>query len=396
MLIGLTALSLAANLALAGFIARPALMSNGPTSSFLRSTEILTVDAAQKAPAGTEKGKLKLWDVYGKLDHAALRDRLRADGFPRDVIYNLIAWRLHRESESSRNWIERFKGPYWKSEYARVDPKQLEQERKAAQEEWRRLQELLGPNWYRESDGQRTGRDLEFGDLPVEKADALVKIQHDYMDLRSKVGEEKSADAQAKFALLEKEERADIEKLLTPQELYEYDLRRSRAAYFLREQAKAAQLTEQEYRALYPAYKAMAEKRELLEQTSDTEQEKVAAQLDADLEAEILRTLGPVRGAEFLQSKDPANEKLNRIVQRLDLPLSAGIAVNSVRKEISSRADTIRTNSALSAEQKTAQLVALAQEAESRIGGTLGARGLAAYKQYDGKWLQSLQGAKKK
>jgi hypothetical protein len=61
-----------------------------------------------------------------------------------------------------------------------------------------------------------------------------------------------------------------------------------------------------------------------------------------------------------------------------------------VQGDITKRADAIRKDAGLSAADKKSQLAALADEATSRLGAVLGDRGLAAYRDNGGWWIQGL------
>jgi len=65
--------------------------------------------------------------------------------------------------------------------------------------------------------------------------------------------------------------------------------------------------------------------------------------------------------------------------------------VLSVQQDIQQRAAALRSGSKVSADARAAQLAALAQEANTKLESTLGARGLEAYKNYGGGWMQILQ-----
>ncbi len=60
-----------------------------------------------------------------------------------------------------------------------------------------------------------------------------------------------------KLALLNRERRADLERVLTPEELFEYDLRQGPTAMRLRSQLAAFQPTEEEYRAIFTVQHAL-------------------------------------------------------------------------------------------------------------------------------------------
>jgi hypothetical protein len=100
--------------------------------------------------------------------------------------------------------------------------------------------------------------------------------------------------------------------------------------------------------------------------------------------------LTPDRVEAYKQAIDPAYQMVNRLVARLELPATAASDVVSVQKDIFQRAGTVRSDRNLTPEVKNAQLTALAEEATGKLSAVLGARGLEAYKQYGGQWVQSL------
>jgi hypothetical protein len=78
-------------------------------------------------------------------------------------------------------------------------------------------------------------------------------------------------------------------------------------------------------------------------------------------------------------------------VDRLELPAAATQQVVEVQSEISKRADAIRKDPSLSDADRGSLLAALADEATGRITAVMGDRGMEAYKQNGGGWLQALK-----
>jgi uncharacterized phage infection (PIP) family protein YhgE len=88
---------------------------------------------------------------------------------------------------------------------------------------------------------------------------------------------------------------------------------------------------------------------------------------------------------------DQTNNKLKRLVARLDLPLSTVSKITEVQSDISQRAETIRKDNTLSPTDRAKQLSQLAQEAQIRLTNTLGERGYGAYEENKGSWLRVLR-----
>jgi hypothetical protein len=80
----------------------------------------------------------------------------------------------------------------------------------------------------------------------------------------------------------------------------------------------------------------------------------------------------------------------NRLVARLELPASAAVEVVAIQQDAQQRLTAIRRNTALSTDQRDAQLTDLSREVTGKLSSTLTPNGLEAYKQYGGGWLQNL------
>ena len=109
------------------------------------------------------------------------------------------------------------------------------------------------------------------------------------------------------------------------------------------------------------------------------------------MEEQIKVLLGPERFAEIQQAKSYDYQQTAKITERLDLPATATSQVYAVQKDIQQRATAVQADRTLSAADRTAQLAALASEADTKISAVLGAPGLDAYHQYAGQWLTQLQ-----
>lgn len=261
------------------------------------------------------------------------------------------------------------------------------------------LKKLLGTDAVQDEEWSRLNRERVFGGLPQEKIDRLQAITNDYNDLRSQISQEARGimlpEDQAKMALIAKEQRADIEKLLTPAELEEYDLRNSNTANRLRFQLSAFSPTEEEFRTLYrltQAAEAQSGARTDGTQIGPISAEDRARQqaAKAALQAQIDAALGPARAAEYRQAIEPAYQEVARLLNRLDLPVTIAPQVISVQQDIQQRANAVRQDRSLTAEDRTSQLEVLAQEAQARLTSSLGQRGYEAYKNYGGWWVNNL------
>src|SRR5581483_2770914 len=128
---------------------------------------------------------------------------------------------------------------YWRGYAYNLDPKIAGQQRAIYRELNEALRQLVGPDFNNASDAERQNLRRRFGDLAPGKIDALQQITSDYQDLMIEVRNAARGangiamllpDDREKLSYLEREMRADITKVLTPEELDAYDLRTSRTA----------------------------------------------------------------------------------------------------------------------------------------------------------------------
>jgi hypothetical protein len=199
-----------------------------------------------------------------------------------------------------------------------------------------------------------------------------------------------------KIVAIEQEMRDSLQQFLSPQEANEFIMRVSTAGAMLRQALLPFRPTEAEYRALYPLYQAYIEQfpaTPLLGAAQNLTPEQTYARNAAIelLSGQVKSALGEERAADFQQTLDPQYYQLNRLAARLDLPLSAAKQVMAVQRDVQQQLAAIRQLSRATRTDPTPQLVALAQDATARISTALGgARGLEAYKQYGGQWLNNL------
>jgi len=336
--------------------------------------------------------KQKLWEALATDDFAELVKRLQASGFPPSAIRAILQERMTSHFANRRKQLlgSREDIPYWQSPYRPPEPRDAEQKAQLAaleREEQKADSKLfIGLTAY-DDEEQLAQTRQRYGNLSPEKLQQLSAIRADYMEMQielyssTKPGQEPSAEIMQKNAALEKEERADIVKTLSPEELVEYDLHASPVATLLRSRLRDFRPTEAEYRALFAVISP-------LNNASDAS----AFSNFQQLKAQASSVLTPERYADFLQAMTWENDKLGRLVARLELPLATVGKVNAIRDDIVQRSKSVRADATLDPAARDTQLATLAEEAKSKLTSTLGGeRGFQAYDDMKGDWLRALQ-----
>lgn len=435
------AVSVAANVVLGlWFLKAPPLGTDSPSPSHASGSA--TPSAKGAAPTATASAATAtagfqasvqndaVWPaLLGQDDLPGMVQRLRAGGFPPDVVRAIIGAQVGEHFNERRQALTGTPeiAPFWQtgvgppgSQVVMIGSttfitnngrgQTAENQtalRELSREQMQLMEQLLGKDYLASDELQRASLQNTYGNLPVEKIVELQRLTRDYSELRSQLITEATPNAaghQEKFALLEQELRADLTTLLSPDELEQYDLRSSPTASMLRSRLAAFKPTEEEFRTLFrvqrnleqkqgvPPYGSMGQLTGALE-TLNTGPFLTSMQgvTQPEVLSELQRVLSAERFEEFKLANDPAYRNISRITGRFGLPMSAAQEVVAVQKDIQQRLAAVRTNRSLTPEQRNIELEALSQEANGRIADAIGTRGLEAYREYGGTWLNSLR-----
>ena len=401
LLVILLALSLAANAAL--YYQRSVAARPTPVASALSDTtgaagtSSATAAGAAVTASKEEMAKLAtLWTQLQSGDPKTMVARLRAAGFSPAMIRAIIGAQVSEQFAARRKALlaQQPENPYWKSRmHSPIDPKTMSELRDLGREQNNVLKDLLGPDNVPGSEEMQAYQRRQFGDLPREKLDQMQSIVSDYSDLRNQVYSAANGvmlpEDREKLALLEKEQHADLAALLSPQELENYELRSSPTANQLRSLLAGFDPTEDEFRAIFRATRAAEEQYGSI--STGGGNPNLYRQIQTAALAQAQASLTPERYAELKQATDPQYSMASRLAARLELPSSAATALVAVQQDTLKRIGALRSDQSLTPADRSAQTNAIAQEAEAKLLNVLGGtRGLEAYKQFGGQWLQNV------
>jgi hypothetical protein len=340
------------------------------------------------------------WNTLEPETPAKMLERLRAEGFPPAIVRAIVAEQIRVQFAPRRAALNQATGeqPFWMP--TNPDPKAAAAMSQIMQEQNQAVKDLLGDAPRDTGSAALLRRQLP--GFSEDTVAAIERIQQETQrrrnELMASVQSSGGITTELRTSLLslDKDQRAEIAQLLTPQEFEDYELRTSNTAINLRYQLGGLNPTEDEFRTLFRLQHAFDEQY-TLSPFGDTPPEQLRdvmarrAEAQKQLTQQIQAVLGESRYADYLRSTDSSFQQTSRLVARLELPPESATQVYTVQKEMQERVRALQTDRALPAEDRNAQLAALAGEAQSRIGAVLGPRGYEAYKQYGGTWLQQLQ-----
>jgi hypothetical protein len=409
-LIAAVAVSLALNLGLIlTLVRRPSLAPQEWRIVFGDGAEAkIPASSSRVAPSShaarsPHPGGRTLWSVIATNDLRMLIERLRAAGFPPFTIRAIVNAEVDARFES--RYHEAYgttdKLPFWKPDmmsggFSR--PEQWEKVSRLYRERSQLLRELLGDDIGSYAADPTAEQRRRFGNLPAPKIARLQQINDDYdemeMQLRSATQGITLPEDREKFALLQRERKADLAAILSPQELEEYEMRSNWQFARLRQTMTLMDATEAEFRAIFRAEKAREERLRNLRA-----EEAVAAGAyrndpsSAEVHAmamELKAALGEQRYAEYSRASNNEFQQLSRIGQRDNVPQETLLRAFSVRDHVAHESGRIFDDGALTLEQKRAALQSLAQRARTEILSTLGPKSGPDYAQ-SLRWLPQVE-----
>lgn len=316
-------------------------------------------------------------------DARAVIERLRAEGLPPEFIRAVARARINKQFAGRRKATEPQRAPYWRSTPERQTPVQYAARLALFGEINDAIKELVGdlpadPSPY---------NFRNYGNLSEDKIARLQAIRSDYTMMRVQLQQDMKGvtfpDDKSQIELLNKEERADIEKLLTPDQLRALDLRSSPSARKVQDNLKFFLASEAEYIALYDLQDAI-------------DRQTAGKNLSADeyralRHAAVQSVLTPERFEDFKITTSGSYETVRDLVAQLNLPAATTAQVISLQNNVTEQAAQIRNDTSLSPVQRSAQLAALAQDATARLTTSLGEAGFKNYTRTPASgWLQKL------
>ncbi len=381
----LLAASLLANVLL--FAKRaPGNASSSAPASISRSSDVSAASTASDLAAP----HAQFWRRLDAGDPAAI-EQLRAAGWPAEAIAVLVrAHVFHRfRDEMKSRWPDSDVDRYWDVSSRFGGPPDV---RKAQRELWKeyeaKLKKLLGPDAMM-NDGDNW-RDLRFAHLPPQKAAAVRTLENDYQALLFEAqGNFDPMGAnlvlpedREKIQFLEQERRNDLARILTPEELFDYEARSSQTASNIRLRLAAFDPSEEEFRTLFRIERETRLRLGHIETNDHTspDAQQRQKQLRSEVDAQIQQTLSPERYADYVRAQDYDYHLLHNLSRRLDLPASAIRTAYDVKAVVEKRINDIRKNTK-DPEVRRQEMTAAIEDAEAQIKTALGEHAYAAFAQ---------------
>lgn len=389
------------------FTVRPRLAPPSMREFFIARTGGLTSPAAPEAAPPRAQPDRKpapvatseLWATLYTDDLPTFISRLRAAGFSPAVI------RAIANAQIEARFAERMRAlaktatdtPFWKTESPVVASQQLsDATTQIYRERSRLLRELLGHQALADNVADaKAAQRRQYGDLSKEKIDVVNRVSDDYAEMiaqaRAAMRNVTLPEDLETIAFLEREKKADLATILTPEELEAYEMRSSTLTARLRTAMTLLDASEDEFRAIY---RIQLPFNEIINPTggigsTDAMEKRRTAQetMDAQLQA----ALGDARFTEYRRASNNEYQQLTRLGARENIPAEAMNRAFDLRKTTTEESMRIYSDTSLNYDQKLLALQSLGQSTRSQLVRELGATTATAYADANARWLTYIE-----
>jgi hypothetical protein len=306
-----------------------------------------------------------------QVDLVALRNQMRASGASEAAIRSVLQGILHRRYRErlSQDRADRLARGWWRDPQrthgTAEDVQQLIGDPRLAHEMVTKpLEDLLGVDPV-----DLAREDARYGFLPEETRRALGRLDRENVSGFTRTGQPEvdakmSADFYAQRRRNE-EERAALLAGLTPELRTEYDMRHGQFAQGLAAQFESLDVSEQEFRTLYPLADTYAKAMEAGRKSDDAT--AVRARLQQQMADQLIATLGYDRALDYIWAGSGLYPAYARVARDAGLPPATAGRMLQLAAETGERASAIHADAALSLEQKREGLRTLQQAVQPQL-----------------------------
>ncbi|TVR56433.1 MAG: hypothetical protein EA425_00010 [Puniceicoccaceae bacterium] len=336
-------------------------------------------NAAAQAPAAETTDAPLSWEKLRELSPGSQVVRLREAGWPDRLIESVVAHPVDQRIAdlSRRSMALRSLQRYWEmpSPDEAFSHDYLARYQRLQAEREQLLEAAFGE---RQSPSVFGFQPPEILAVPAEKRSAVREILSDYAAVTARIHAEAGgmllAEDREKLRELEQQRRRDLQEVLTPEELFEMDLRTSPTSMALRWELQAFSPTEEEFREIFQI-------RQVFEELAP--QNRPGAPIaDPDLRAEMDRQIRELldeeRYRDYQLAQDPRFQSLTLLTRRLGLPAETARQIHFYRESHDQALAAVREDPALDDEERSLRIEALEQEAREVLTDALGERGYQA------------------
>ena len=238
----------------------------------------------------------------------------------------------------------------------------------------------------------KSGYSMDF--IPNETMAELNSMEQEFGSNLLKKMASGTSDAQDRneIKMLRETRENQIASMLTPEQKFEYDLRKSPTAANLRLQLDGFDPSEDEFRDLFQIQKKFEDDYGVSGVTISSSEVEGRRLAEQDMKSEMRSILGEDRYQDYLQQTDYDYKSIDKISQRQGLSDNISAQVYQMKSEAEELARGIRLNSSIPIVERQQQLQQIYNETSLSIESIMGQQGAASIQAQGGgrNWLNNL------
>ena len=361
--------------------------------------------AAQLFGAETNAPALKPvdWASMQSTNWKVFVANLRATGCPEEVVDDIIfsevnktyaaRWRTMNGDDGRRYWVSRREG--WWGHTTQKQFNALEREKKELIRDVLDvdadvlLRKCLVLNY-----DVSTESELRLDFLATDRKQRLIEVldkddrEIQMVWLKQEPGGGLPAAAQHELNVTMQHRKDDLAKMLSAAELEEYEVRNSPLARDLRRQLYGFDASEQEFRAIFRAQRAMRDQFADLPYNSTDEKTNQRRVVAAEaMENRIKSALGEKRYVDYLRTKSADYQELLNFADEFELSKETANQAYDIISAAKSRLKLLQGDTGMSNAERLKGVDAVQAQTDEALTKLLGEKGLKYYKQNYGDWV---------
>ena len=328
------------------------------------------------------------WQAVESEDYKQYIANLRSIGCPEETIRDIIIADVNKLFESRKKALSAGKKfEFWKSGNmfaGMMDPELAKKKQELAEEKRALLKELLGIEPEDSADLAALTNPLTtmLDFLPEEKQSKVSKILQEFQGkaMKSMQGGAPDAEDLKGIMKVQKEMEAELAKVLSPEELEDYQLRLSQTSMMMRMQLGTFDPSEQEFRDIFKMRKAFDDEYGWngMGAASKEDREKMKT-AQTELNDKIKELLGESRYTQYQRAQDFQYQGLVKVVERNGLGRDVADKVYDIKKVSNDEISKLRGNKDLSSEKRDEAIRAIREETQRSIRELMGDKAYEAY-----------------
>lgn len=341
------------------------------------------------------------WANVESPDYKAYITNLRSIGCPEETVRDIIILDVHKlyaprfaalqKPEPERKYWQGY-SPELQTPESRERAKQT---RALTKEKETLLKELLGIRSTSELMLAANGTDwmeLEFDYLPETKRKTLravmEKFQEEETEFYARASGTWDEAQQLEQKKLKKRKEAEIARVLSPEELLQYQLRSSDLASNLRySELDGMNVSEKEFLAVFK-FKQIEQGRP---DGGNKEARDTYAKSVEESKAALKESLGPERFLEYERNQNYEYREAAKLTERFGLPPDTTQKLIDMRKAAEETARKVREDQSLPAGQRNETLLAIQGETRKSFAEQLGGdKNYKTWRRQSGSWISNL------